>query len=237
MSFVRIAGDLFWSWVKDLRHRDIQGTHQLRLKAFIRRDLRISCGNPVVWIGILGLGGFLYHRAFTSSLRDVTTFCIDFKPECMPHRAAHADSLGSYGRRAPRLFPYAILIGIGFTHWKRFGRRIFIVVILRRYGMNVLYHDWQKPPTEQGIQTIPVRSFQDWNGKKFFLPIFIEPPIKGAGTLILLFGYPVAYKSFAEQQPYVFALIRKDECHSVEIHNATMKPMATPSFSKSLLRA
>ncbi len=179
----------------------------LTMKAFVGHTFG-SLADPVLWIGILGFGGFciaafyviLKKRHISSVLILSLSLCL--VGLLMPY------SLGSFLRSlwpaGPRVFPYAILSGIGLLNLERFGRRIFIVVIsVIIVLMSFITIDKTHELSKEYKQILSGVSKIEYGRR--LLPIVIEPFKGSRHTLPFLF-IAVAYNVIrGGSQPYVFA--------------------------------
>ena len=173
------------------------------MKAFIGGTFG-SLAEPVVWIGILGLGGFcitvlyiIFKRRHNPSVL-ILSLSLCLIGLLMPY------SLGSLWPAGPRLFPYAILSGIGLLNLQRYGRRIFIVVIsVVMILMSFITIDKSHEVSKEYKQILSGVSKIEY-GKRL-LPIFIEPH-KGSRYTYPSLWVSVAYNIIrGGSQPYVFA--------------------------------
>ncbi|HEX9262275.1 MAG TPA: hypothetical protein VF893_07075, partial [Candidatus Bathyarchaeia archaeon] len=173
------------------------------MKAFIGGTFG-SLAEPVVWIGILGLGGFcitvlyviLKKRHNSSVLILSLSLCLIGL--AMPY------SLGSLWPAGPRLLPYAILSGIGLLNLQRFGRRTFVVVIsVVMVLMSYFTIDKSLELSKETKKLLSGVSKIEY-GKRL-LPIFKEPH-KGSRYTYPFLWMAVAYNVIrGGSQPYIFA--------------------------------
>jgi hypothetical protein len=163
-----------------------------------------SLADSVLWIGILGFGGFcigafyviLKKRHISSVLILSLSLCL--VGLLMPY------SLGSLFPAGPRVFPYAILSGIGLLNLQKFGRRTFIVVIcVVMVLMSFITINKSREVNKEYEQILSGVSKIEY-GKKL-LPIVIEP-YKGSRHTYPFLWITVAYNIIrGGSQPYIFA--------------------------------
>jgi hypothetical protein len=173
------------------------------MKAFVGHTFG-SLAEPVLWIGVLGFGGFCIAAFYVILKKRHNSSVLILSLGLCLIGLLFPYSLDSLWPAGPRLFPYAILSGIGLLSLQRFGRRAFIVVIsIVIVLMSFITMDKSRELSKEYEQFLSGVSKIEYGRR--LLPIVIEPR-KGSRYTYPFVWIAVAYNVIrGGSQPYVFA--------------------------------